>query len=66
VTSHLTEVIKEPPPRPPNQEVIIEDNYARELPDPLQVIWNIYDITKEGVVLSRPETILSQYDDEDP
>lgn len=49
MTSHLTEVIKEPSTRPPNQEVIIQENYARELPDPLQVIRNIYDITKEAL-----------------
>lgn len=45
--SHLADVVKMPPPRPPNQEVIIEEEYAREHPDPLQVIWNIYDIVEE-------------------
>jgi len=51
--SHLAEVIKDPPQRPPNQEVIIQEEYARELLDPPQVMRNIYDITKE--VLRYPD-----------
>jgi hypothetical protein len=51
--SHRLEVVDEPPPRPPNQEVIIQEEYARELPDPLQVMRNIYGITEE--VLRYPD-----------
>jgi hypothetical protein len=35
VMTHMADVFEEPPPRPPNQEVIIEEEYARERPDTL-------------------------------
>jgi len=34
---HPMEVVEEPPHRSPNQEVIIEEEYARERLNPLQV-----------------------------
>jgi len=54
--SHPTEVVQEPPPRPPNQEVIIEEDYARERPDSLHVIRNIYDITEEALREGEPHS----------
>jgi len=35
VMSHPTEVVEKPLPRPPTQEIIIQKNYEKELPDPL-------------------------------
>jgi len=44
-----TEVVELPTPRPPNEEVIIEEDYARDRPNTLQVIQAIYAMTKEGL-----------------
>jgi len=54
VINHPTVVVEEPPPRLPDHEVIIQEQYARELPNPLQVMWNIYDITKEELRYPSP------------
>jgi len=54
VMSHPTEVVEEPPHRPHYKEVIIQEECARELPDPLQVMRNIYDITEEALRYPNP------------
>jgi len=58
--SHLVmtppvEVVEVPPPRRHNKEVIIEEEYARDRLNPLQIIWNVYDITEETLHDGEPQ-----------
>jgi len=43
------EVVELLPPRSPNKAVIIEEKYAIECPNTLQIMQNVYDITKEAL-----------------
>lgn len=52
--SHPTKVVEEPPHRSLNREIIIDEEYVRECLNPLQVIWNIYDITKKVLCEGEP------------
>jgi hypothetical protein len=52
--SHLlmippTEVVELPPPRPPNEDVIIEKDHVRDRPIILHIIWTVCAMAKEQV-----------------
>ena len=47
-------VVEEPPPRPPNQGVISQENYAIGVLDPLQVMQNIYSIIEKALRYHDP------------
>ncbi|AES99502.2 hypothetical protein MTR_5g081610 [Medicago truncatula] len=64
VINHLVEVVEEPPPRPPNHEVIIQEQYARELPThsrscgtsttlPRRILEEMYPVTELQIVRRR-------------
>lgn len=44
-----TKVIELPPPRPPNEDVIIENDHAKDRPNILHIIWTVYAMAEEQV-----------------
>jgi len=47
-------VVVVPLPRPLNEEIIIKEECARDRPNPLQIIQNVYNITKEALCDGYP------------